>query len=74
MSILPINAREGTPTIDIDLQYFQRYFQCFLDCLTALLGANTIYDTDGGKPHNKLKTRKLKSKRAIKSKRRFVKQ
>ena len=83
MSILPINSREGTPMIDIDLQYFQRYFQCVLDCLTALLGVNTIYDTDlgkltsnitGGKPHNKLKTRKLKSKRAIKSKRRFVKQ
>lgn len=74
MSILPISAREGVPPIDIDLHYFQRYFQCFLDFLTALLGVNTIYDTDGGKPHNKLKTRKLKSKRAIKSKRRFVKQ
>ena len=80
MSILPISAREGVPSIDIDLQYFQRYFQCFLDFLTALLGLNTIYDTDtismraGGKSYNKIRTRKLKSKRAIKSKRRFVKQ
>jgi hypothetical protein len=75
IALLPVSVREGAQMIDIDLQYFQRYFQCFLNFLLALLGSNyNRQDIIGGKPHNKLKTRKLKSKRAIKSKRRFVKQ
>ena len=75
VKLLPFSATGG-PVGDVDLQYFQRYFQCFLDFLTALLAVNynNVFQTIGGKPYNKLKTRKLKSKRAIKSKRRFVKQ
>ena len=74
MPLLPINAREGAPTIDIDLQYFQHYFQCFLNFLMALLGANyNRQDIIGGKQSNKIKTRKQKSKRVRKSKRRNLK-
>ena len=74
MALLPVTAREGAPTIDIDLQYFQHYFQCFLNFLMALLGANyNRQDVIGGKQSNKIKTRKQKSKRVRKSKRRFFK-
>ena len=72
MTLLPITDREGASTIDIDLQYFQRYFQCFLDFLTALLGVNGDWqDIIGGKQIIKIKTRKQKSKRSRKSKRRI---
>ena len=74
MALLPVTAREGAPTIDIDLQYFQHYFQCFLNFLMALLGANyNRQDIIGGKQSNKIKTRKQKSKRVRKSKRRNLK-
>jgi hypothetical protein len=73
MVLLPISAREGSPKIDIDLQYFQRYFQCVLDFLTALLSVNTIYDIDGGKQRKKIKTRKQKPRRLRKSKKRGFK-
>ena len=74
MALLPVTAREGAPTIDIDLQYFQHYFQCFLNFLLALLGANyNRQDIIGGKQSNKIKTRKQKSKRVRKSKRRNLK-
>jgi hypothetical protein len=64
----------------IEIGFFQRYFQCFLDFLTALLEVNynQAFQQQGGKRSNRSKlsirkTRKLRrSKKLRKTKRNFV--
>jgi len=54
------------------LQYFQRYFQCYLDALTALSQINCDEVLRGGKQIKRLNTRKTK-RRKIKRKSKTVK-
>ena len=60
VNIIPIRWSNNSPYINPDFQFFQRYFQCFLDFLTALLEVNynQAFQQQGGKRYRK--TRKLR--------------
>ena len=63
------NVLPDLNAVQIDIRFFQRYFQCFLDFLTALLEVNynQAFQLQGGKRSN-IKTRKQRrSKRMRKS-------
>ena len=71
VNTVPIRWSDNAPYINPDLQFFQRYFQCFLDFLTALLEVNynQAFQLQGGKRSNR-KTRKQKrNKKMRKTKR-----
>ena len=74
LNLLPVRVHGAFPYVNPDLQFFQRYFQCFLDFLTALLEVNynQAFQLQGGKrsrgKRSNIKTRKQRrSKRMRKS-------
>ena len=78
-SLLPFRIYENLDNVHvyIDIQFFQRYFQCFLDFLTALLEVNynQAFQLQGGKRSNrKTRNQKRNKKSKGKSKRRRVNQ
>ena len=64
LNLLPVRVHGAFPYVNPDLQFFQRYFQCFLDFLTALLEVNynQAFQLQGGKrsrgKRSNIKTRK----------------
>lgn len=73
----PSNVLPDLIARPIDIQFFQRYFQCFLDFLTALLEVNynQAFQLQGGKRSNrKTRNQKRNKKSKGKSKRRRVNQ
>ena len=69
VNTVPIRWSDNAPYINPDLQFFQRYFQCFLDFLTALLEVNynQAFQQQGGKRYRKTKKIRKFVKRVRKS-------
>ena len=62
VNVIPIRWSDNAPYINPDFQFFQRYIQCFLDFLTALLEVNynQAFQQQGGKRYRKtIKQRKI---------------
>ncbi len=67
LNLLPfVVSYDVFPYANPDLRYFQRYFQCFVDFLTALLEVNynQAFQLQGGKRSNR-KTRKQRRNRRM---------
>lgn len=64
VNIIPIRWSDNAPYINPDLQFFQRYIQCFLDFLTALLEVNynQAFQQQGGKRNRKTRKQKRNKK------------
>ena len=75
VNVVPIRWSDKSPYINPDLQYFQQYFQCFFDFLTALLEVNynEAFQQQGGKRKRTIKrvrkTRKTKMYKKIRTNR-----
>jgi hypothetical protein len=69
VNVIPIRWDGNAPYINPDFQFFQRYIQCFLDFLTALLEVNynQAFQQQGGKRSNSSK--RSRGKRSNRSKR-----
>jgi hypothetical protein len=70
LNLMPVASIFDVPSINPDLQFFQRYFQCFVDFLTELLEVNynqAFQQQQGGKQTTR--KRRIKNK---KSRKRFT--
>jgi hypothetical protein len=70
VNIIPIRWSNNSPYINPDFQFFQRYIQCFLDFLTALLEVNynQAFQQQGGKRYRKTRKQGKIVKRVRKTK------
>jgi hypothetical protein len=68
INILPMPESQMFPYVNPDLQFFQRYFQCYLNALTALSQINyeELFQQQGGKRTKSI--RKTKRRRIYKRK------
>jgi len=68
VNTVPIRWSNNAPYINPDLQFFQRYIQCFLDFLTALLEVNynQAFQQQGGKRSRSKQSRGKRSRKTRK--------
>jgi len=64
VNVIPIRWSDNAPYINPDLQFFQRYIQCFLDFLTAVVEVNynQAFQLQGGKRNRKTRKQKRNKK------------